>query len=197
MIACCYYTNDAYKTLADRAVSSAEFIGLRAKSYFMQNPSGTWRAGDSLKPAAVLEAIKDNPDESVLFVDADCRFIHYPMVLHEQNHDHDVAAYFHGSNYPSSTVLWFRKGSGLKYAEEWVRQMDSHPNLPNDAVALSAAFGAIRPKRILHLPPAYCWTEYQMRRLFGAVRPVIEHYAVGEHKFPTFSWEKSPSTIYR
>ena len=197
MIVCCYWTNDTYKAMADRMMASAQKVGLKTRGYAVENASGTWQEGDCKKPSVVLNALKDNPNHSVLFVDADCRFISFPVLLHLEQHDHDMAAYFEASNFPSSTVLWFRKGRGLRYAEQWVKDMIANPNQPNDMVALAKTMKVVLPKRVLHLPPAYCWTEAILRPRFGAVVPVIEHFAVGEHKFPTFSWDKSAATIYK
>lgn len=197
MIAACYWTNDAYKALADRMMDSARAVGLRTVGYFVDNPSGQWRDGDCKKPSIVLRALREHPTESVLFVDADCRFRAYPTALEDSRHDYDFAAYFDGPTKPYSTVVWFRAGAGLKYAERWVEEMKRQPDRPNDIVWLNDALRSITGRRVMHLPPAYCWTEPWLRHRFGSVRPVIEHYAVGEHSFPGNVYQRTRHTLYR
>jgi len=192
-----YYTNDAYKALADRMLASAKAVGLPTKGYYIENPEGTWRAGDCRKPAVVLRALKENPYVDVLFVDADCRFLSYPHLIAGDQHDKDIALYFETSNLPASTVMWFRAGTGIRYAERWVEEMKLTPDTPNDMFALNRTTRDLKPRSIFHMIPAYCWTEQWMRPRFGGVKPVIEHFAVGAHDFPVHSWGKSDHTIFK
>ncbi len=197
MIVVTYYTNDAYKALADRMMASAEKLGLRTKGYFFDNKDGSWKMGMNGKPSVVLRALEENPGESVLFVDADCRFISYPFLLDDNAHDHNIACVFNGPQKPTSTVLWLRAKAGLHYAKHWVEDMKKHPGELDDYISLWNAVNKIVPKRMLHLPPAYAWTEEFHRPRFGAVVPVIEHFAVGEHITTGFNWGKSKHTIFK
>jgi hypothetical protein len=192
-----YWTNDAYKGMADRMLASARGVGLETKGYYRENPSGTWQDGDCAKPEMVMRAITENPGRSILFVDADCSFLTPPELLYDSAHDRDLATYFESPTLPTSTVLWFRAGAGLRYATRWLIEMKLTPNTPNDMFALTRAVQDERPRSILHLPPAYCWTEQWMRPRFGAATPVIEHFAVGEHTFPIHTWAKSKATIFK
>jgi hypothetical protein len=192
-----YWTDDRYKALADRMLASAEAVGLETKGYFRENPTGTWQAGDCAKPEMVLKAVDDSPDRDVLFVDADCRFISHPVLLDSVTHDYDMACYHESYDLPTSTVLWLRAKTGRRYAARWLDEMKKTPNTPNDKGALRRTVMAERPKSVFHLPPAYCWTEQWLRGRFGAAVPVIEHFAVGAHEFPTFQWEKSKHSLFK
>ena len=196
MLVVCYWTNDAYKALADQMMESARAVGLRTAGYFVDNPTGQWRDGDCKKPAVVLRAIEEHPKESILVVDADCKFHSFPTLLEDSNHDYELAAYFDGPMKPYSTVVWFRAGSGLKYAKRWVEEMKRNPDKPNDIVWLNDAIQSIRPRLVMHLPPAYCWTEPWLRRRFGSVKPIIEHFCVGEHSFPGNIYARTKHTLY-
>lgn len=197
MIVACYYTNDAYRALAERMIASARAVGLGTVGYFVDNPTGQWRDGDCKKPDIVLRAIDEHPKASILFVDADCEFRAFPRLLKDQAHDHDLALYYDGFDKPYSTVVWFRAGSGRKYAVRWVEEMKKNPNRPNDIVWLKAAIESIRPRSVMHLPPAYCWTAAWFRGRFGPVKPVIEHYAVGEHSFTGNVYARTKETLYK
>lgn len=192
-----YYTNDAYKALADRMIASAKKLGLEAVAYFHDNTEGSWKMGMNAKPSIVLRAMTEFPDDSIFFVDADCRFISYPLLLDDRQHDHNIACVFNGPQKPTSTVLWLRAKEGLQYAKLWVEEMAKHPGDLDDYVALWAALNRVSPKRMYHLPPSYAWTEEFHRPRFGAVTPVIEHFAVGEHKTTSFTWGKSKHTIFK
>lgn len=194
-----YWTDDRYKALADAMLASARKLGLPVTGYFRENPAGTWRAGDSAKPEMVLKAVQDHPDDDILFVDADCRFIALPLLLFGESHDMDMACYFDMPDLPTSTVLWLRAGDGgRRYAERWAEEMKLTPETPNDMFALNRTVKAVRPRKILRLPPAYCWTEQWLRPRFGGAIPVIEHFAVGEHKFPgVHSWPKTANTLFK
>lgn len=193
-----YWTDDRYKALADRMLASAAALGLPTAGYFRENPTGTWQTGDSAKPEMVLKALTEHPTEDILFVDADCRFITYPVLLESDMHSADIACYHETPTLPTSTVLWFRAGeAGRRYAERWAAEHKNTPNTPNDMVALARTMSVVRPKKILHLPPAYCWTEQFMRGRFGAAVPVIEHFSVGAHEFPSHKWEKSKHTLFK
>lgn len=194
-----YWTDDRYKALADAMFASAWKVGLRdQKGYFRENPTGTWQKGDCAKPEMALKAVTENPDRDILFIDSDCRFLSFPILLHRASHDMDMACYFENATFPTSSVLWFRAGGGLRYAQAWLDEMKKSPDTPNDMFALTRTVASVRPKMVLHLPPSYCWTEQWMRSRFGAVVPVIEHFAVGEHKFPgVHEWAKSDATLFK
>lgn len=195
-----YWTDDRYKTLADAMFASASKIGLtKQKGYYRENPTGTWRAGDSAKPEMVLKAVTENPGEDIMFVDADCRFISFPALVDPARHDMTLACVFENPNLPMSTVVWLRKGpAGLAYAKRWYDEMKKSPDTPNDMFALSRAVRATVPKSVLVLPPSYAWTEQWMRPRFGGVEPVIEHFSVGEHNFPgVHVWGKTKHTLFK
>lgn len=192
-----YWTDDRYRTMAERMIASARRVGIDGGGYFVENGTGVWMDGMNKKPQVVLKAMRDFPDESILFVDADCLFMQYPTLLDETTHDHDVACCFDGPRRPTSAVLWFRAGTGLAYAERWVEEMKKNPGRLDDYVALQNVFEATKPKaRVLHLPPSYAWVQEWLRRRYGPVNPVIVHYAVGEHKTVDLTWAKTNGTIF-
>lgn len=197
MIVACYYTNDGYRALAERMMASAERVGLDAVGYFKENPSGSWQSGDAMKTSVVLEAMNDYPLDSILFVDADCRFLSYPHLIDDKSHDADMAVYFDRPGVPFSTVTWFRAKTGRRYVEKWLEMMKKFPDKPNDVVGLARALDEIRPRRVFHMPASYSWTETWMRKRFGGTVPVIEHFAVGEHSFKGNEYPRSDDTLYK
>lgn len=192
-----YYTNDSYKALADRMIASAKKVGLECKSYFHENKEGSWKMGMNAKPSIISLAVQEFPDENLLFVDADCRFISYPLLLDDRKHDHNIACVYNAPQKPTSTVVWLRAGTAKTYAKHWVEEMAKHPGELDDYVGLWNALQNIKPKRMLHLPPSYAWTEQFHRPRFGAVVPVIEHFAVGEHVTTGLTWGKSKDTLFK
>lgn len=192
-----YWTDDRYKAMAERMMSSARAVGLEASGYAVENESGVWMDGMNKKPGVVLQAMKDFPDDSILFADADCLFVSPPDLLDERRHDADVACYFNAPRQPMSSVIWFRAGTGLRIAELWVEEMKKNPGRLDDHVALQNALDAIRPNaRVLHLPASYCWIEEWFRERFGPISPVIIHLAVGEHRTKDLTWKKTKDSIF-
>ncbi len=196
MKVCTYYTDARYEEMARRMLESAKAVGLKGIAYQAENPTGDWKTGDGMKPAMVVQAIKDNPGDSILFVDADCTFRSYPSLLDEATHDYEFAAYYDTPELIYSTVTWFRAGAGLRYAERWLEEWRKMPEKPNDVGALVSAISSMRPRSVLHLPSSYCWCEELGRHRFGPVQPVIEHYAVGEHSFGGNNYAKTKNTIF-
>lgn len=192
-----YWTDDRYRAMAERMMASAHAVGLETRGYFVENGTGVWMDGMNKKPQVVLQAFKDFPGESILFVDADCVFVQPPAMLDEKTHDMDVACCFDGPNKPTSAVLWFRGSTGLPYVEKWVDEIKKNPGRLDDYVALQNAFDRTRPKaRVLHLPPVYAWVEEWLRPRFGPQKPVIVHFAVGEHKTVDLTWRKTKDSIF-
>jgi len=196
MLVATYYTDARYKALADRMLESAKAVGLDGIGYEVANPSGDWKTGDGMKPAVVLRAVREHPNDSILFVDADCYFHQYPKLLDEASHDYEMAAYYDTPKMVYSTVTWFRAGKGEQYAARWLEEWKKMPEKPNDVGALVSAIENTLPRRVLHLPVSYCWCPELDRHRFGPIRPVIEHFAVGEHSFGGNNYRKTKNSIY-
>lgn len=192
-----YWTDARYQEMAGRMLESARKVGLEGGGYFVENETGAWMYGMNKKPGVILKAMKEFPDDHILFVDADCIFTGYPTLLDENTHDMDVACTFDKPRCPSSAVIWFRAQTGLRYAESWADEMAKAPGRLDDYVALNKTFMGVKPKaRVLHLPPAYAWVQEWHRERFGPIQPVIVHFAVGEHKTLDLTWRKTKDAIF-
>lgn len=178
---CTFHTNSKYEYIAKRMIESAERFGLTGKS--VKKPHhGKWWENVNHKPAVILDALKANSGQPLLYIDADAIVDAAPTIF--DNCDADIAAHFEAPNKPCGGTLWFSGGKrSVALVEAWINEIAKAPKQPDDAVNLGTAIRQVSGLRVLHLPPAYLWHETTMRRRFPTAKPVIRHFCVGDHHY--------------
>lgn len=180
MIVVAFHTGGKYEEHARELVASAENVGLQVELLVRPTPA-SWRDGIALKPGVVLEAMKKHPDEDILYVDADCRFVKYPTLFDERR-DIDIAWNWVRPRWPHGCVLFFRANQkGRRMAKLWAQMFDRYPIIHLDEVHLYYAYREMQQKGgVVHLslPPSYTWMENWARR-FPTSEVVIRHLGTG------------------
>jgi hypothetical protein len=178
-----FVTDDRYKSMANGLRASAESFGLEC--IIIEKPdTGAWHTNCNMKCEVVLDALKTYGDEPIVWNDADCRYLQKP-VLFDQLASYDMAAVFlNGNHHPFGGTLWLNGKRALPYVEAWAKNVRRFPRHEDDSINFRVALQRIRPRNIYHLPPAYCWREYDMRAALPHAKPVIVHTTSGTHNYP-------------
>lgn len=176
MLVCTYWTNEAYRRMAERCMESARVLGLHTYGC-RREPQGGFYHSTRAKGGVLLEALAAAGEtDVVVWVDADCRFVKYPILL--AGGDWDVACKTDGEAGAWGTVVGVRTtGPGMRFLRDWAnyRSYDK-----DDEAALRRALFPLREGcRLLHLPPGYVWTDFVHSRKFPDEEIVIEHH--GNH----------------
>lgn len=178
LIVCTYWTDARYHVAAKAMLFSAEVFGFRAIGY--ERPDlGSWTKNVNQKPDVIAEAIGKHPGESILYVDADARFVGVPDLVTGTHRN--LAAYFRAPGSPCGGTLLFRDGEeSRRVLSDWAERIAARPDLADDRVHLRDAFVG---HRVFILPPSYCWHEKTMRPRFPTATPVISHDCIGKHDY--------------
>ena len=178
-----FVTDDRYKAMAFGLKASAESFGLEC-SILERADTGSWYKNCNLKCEVILEALENGGDEPIIWNDADCRYVGKPALFNELN-SYDLAAVFlNGDHHPFGGTLWFNGKRALPYVKAWAANVRRFPEHEEDSINFRTALRRIRPRNIYHLPPAYCWREYDMKSALPTVQPVIIHTTSGTHNYP-------------
>lgn len=178
-----FHTNDHYKAMAEGLKSSAEGFGLECVLIERQD-KGTWWENCNQKCEVILEAIDKYGDESLVWNDADCRYVQKPELFNQLGFYDMAAVFLNGNHHPFGGTLWFNGRKALPYVKAWAENVRKFPTHEDDSINFRVALQRIRPKNIFHLPPSYCWREYDMRAALPHAKPVIVHTTSGTHNYP-------------
>lgn len=178
-----FVTDDRYKAMAAGLKASAETFGLEC--IVIERPDlGTWHENCNQKCQVIYDAIHKYGDEPIVWNDADTRYVQKPTLFDELG-NYDMAAVFLNANHhPFGGTLWFNGRRALPYVEAWRKNVFRFPRHEDDSINFRVALQRIRPRHIFHLPPAYCWREYDMKSALPHARPVIVHTTSGTHNYP-------------
>ena len=178
-----FYTDDSYKLKAEGLKASAESFGLEC--VLLQKPDlGEWWSNCNQKCEVIREALETYGDEPLIWNDADCRYVRKP-ILFDALQDYDLAAVFLNANsHPFGGTLWFNGRRALPYVNAWCANVKRYPTHEDDSTNFRMALHQTRPKNLYHLPPEYCWREYDFRAAVPGGNPVIVHTTDGTHDYP-------------
>ncbi len=182
-----YYTSGSpYEELAKGLKLNAALFGLECSIYAMDS-TGSWEGNTQLKPKVILQAMKDHPEDELLYLDVDARIEAYPDLL--DNMDPKVDVMWHQADWGkyASTgrtdlevlggTVWLRN---TKATKEFIRLWDKACRAPENKgiweqrvlqKLVSTYEGP--PLKLQELPAAYCQI-YDIMAEVGA--PVIAHY---------------------
>jgi len=178
-----FYTNDYYKSLADGLKASAKSFGLECVT-IEQPDLGEWWKNCNQKCEVILDALKTYGDEPIVWNDADCRYIQKPTLFDELSAYDMAAVFMNGNHHPFGGTIWLNGQKALPYVKAWAENVRRFPYHEDDSINFRTALRRIRPRNIYHLPPSYCWREYDMKSALPMVRPVIVHTTSGRHNYP-------------
>lgn len=178
-----YFTDDLYANQAFQLARSCQLVGL-AYSIERVPDLGSWSRNTSHKPEFLQRKAKENPEQAILWLDADARVWKRPVWFNDRM---ATIAYHRrlGREALSGTVYlsdWCRMRDVI--LQGWVEECRKHPDLPDQA-CMERSLGTIvrdgrHPEVWQELPESYC-------RIFDGVfqleapssePPVIEHFQV-------------------
>lgn len=163
--------------------ASAESFGLEC--IVIERPDlGVWWKNVNQKAEVILEALERWGDEPLVWNDADCRYVRKPALFDELG-AYDMAAVFLNANHhPFGGTFWLNGQRAVPYFKACLEYVKRFPEHEDDSLNFRMALKRIRPRHIYHLPPAYCWREYDMKSALPHAKPVIVHTTSGTHNYP-------------
>ena len=178
MIACSYWTNEVYKAHAVRLAQSLDRLKIRHR--ISQMPDLASRQANILqKPGFILDSLEANPDDAVLWLDADAVVRSAPRILVDaEKGGYDVAAYcgrYHGDVW-AGTLMFCQTGRARAVLDSWIKRCKERPDRLDQVNLRFALFLDHADASFLALPAEYCWIDRLMRNPTQE-SPIIEHLA--------------------
>lgn len=172
-------------------------ITFKAKDRAPATPPKSWKGRIVVSPTppeSVPTLIRNHMNRlkegtGLLFVEPGGK-IHDRLDLLLNGNGFDVAAHVHrpssaaptapgrfdGIGHISPRTVFFRSSAaGRRVLDRWIERDKVSPKV--GAENLIYALRDIEDANFLHLPPAYCWIEHEMRPFFPEVQPVVEYDA--------------------
>lgn len=178
-----FATDDKYLESAEALKRSAELYGLDC-TIFRRPHLDTWWKNVNQKCEVFAEALDAFPGEEIVYNDADCRYVGYPILFDELS-QHDLASTFmNGNKHPISGTVYFNGERSRRYVDAFIRNVRKFPTHEEDTMNYRWALRTMPRPNIFHLPPAYCWIESWMRPALPGVKPIIMHTTDGRHDYP-------------
>jgi len=175
-----YYTDDRYKKLSGRLVSSGKDAGVEVFVCCAEN-RGSWIKNTAMKPEFIYSAM-DLYQTDIVYLDTDAVIRSYPKLFDDMvgfdiaAHKIDMRRWFHPAVYPefeylAGTIYLKNNKKVLNFVNKWVREQKKHPELPDQEIFNDVLSGS--DLRIKDLPPTYCQI-YDI--MVEAGEAVIEHF---------------------
>lgn len=178
MIVISYYTSAAYMKHAAELKRSCEEFGVRFEIDQLPD-AGSWMQNVQQKPDFIQGKMAKHPQETLVWLDADCILRARPELLLGEP-TCDVAAYsarYHGDVW-GSTILFKPTDAARQVVAQWKMRIKDKPTW-QDNLSLKFAIVIDTPAaKLQQLPFTYTWTEWIMRVWDAKAQPVIEHLAV-------------------
>ena len=180
---CGFFTDARYEALALRMKASAEALGYPVTLYNMpqgEDPNSTWSFAVRHKPVVVERCMLEYPQDSILYLDADCEMRAAPKLLEREGFD--VAANVIRPKHIHGCSMFFRGTLGLKYAKAWGESFELRPAVKLDEVHAYYALEELKKVsdfRFMALPFSYAWDRKTARTMYPGSMPVIEHHSEG------------------
>jgi len=171
-----YFTNAYYREKAERMAASAERLGIQV--WMDDRPDlGNWVRNCGQKPSVLLTAMKQFPDQDILWVDADAIIRRFPVGL--EDFIGDVGYHSRGGQAQTGTVF-LRNTPGVRFmVEQWITEQGKFRN-KWDQHTFQTVLRRRNDLKVVQLPREYCFI-YDTDRIatrndLVSMDPIIEHF---------------------